>query len=369
MPTPGRTAAFGALALVLAAACSLPGGSTAKSPAHVVSSSRTASPIPSAPPSPSPVAVTASFGVLVSPLSSTNYTVSLVGIDGRVVSSSIASSPSAINCGAAGNAVVPLPVSTSNTRVYFMDALGVVRFLAPNGDMGQAVTLPIGPGRRSMFAVSPDDSLMAVSVADFSATGATTRLYLYQLQPGVAQSQTFGQTGAFTLWPTGWHGMTNLVLAKVPSCVSGSGPFCCGPQEFHIVDPKTAVRRYTVGGPTCVLAGPPSPAGAVCESNAYDVAAVFDWTAAQTSGFPIGGPTPAYISPNGQYVAAISGPTTSIYKTNTTFGFQVCGWIDDTHVLSGGDVQQQPRVGDMTTGNIVPVAAQGDCGGRIPGGL
>jgi len=38
-------------------------------------------------------------------------------------------------------------------------------------------------------------------------------------------------------------------------------------------------------------------------------------------------------------------------------------------VLSGGDVQQQPRVGDMTTGNVVPVAAQGDCGGRIPGGL
>jgi hypothetical protein len=26
-------------------------------------------------------------------------------------------------------------------------------------------------------------------------------------------------------------------------------------------------------------------------------------------------------------------------------------------------------VGEVTSGNIVPVAAQGDCAGRIPGGL
>ncbi|HEV2028756.1 MAG TPA: hypothetical protein VGS16_09525 [Candidatus Dormibacteraeota bacterium] len=360
-----------ALLLVVAAiagACS-GFGSAAKSPSPVASSSRTTSPSAPSSGSPSPVALTGAFGVLVSPLSSTNYTVSLVGIDGRVVSSAIASSPSAVNCANAAAAVVPLPVSTSNTRVYFMDALGAVRFLAPNGDMGQTVTLPIGPGRRSMFAVSPDDSLMAVVVVDFTATGATTKLYLYQLQPGGAQLQTFAQTGAFTLRPTGWRGSTGLVLAKVPACVPGSGPFCCGPQEFHIVDPKTAVRRFTIGGPTCVIAGPPSPAGAVCENNAYDVATVLDWTAAQTNGFPIGGPTLAYISPTGQSVAVISGATTSIYKTNTTFGFQACGWIDDTHILAGGDAQQQPRVADLTSSNVVPVAAQGDCGGRIPGGL
>lgn len=309
------------------------------------------------------------FGVLVTPLSGTNYTVSLVGIDGRVVSSAIASTPSSVTCANAAAAVIPPPISTSNTRVYFMDALGVVRFLAPNGDMGQATTVPIGPGRRSMFAVSPDDSLMAVVVVDFTATGATTKLYLYQLQPGGAQLQTFAQTGAFTLWPTGWHGTSTLVLAKVPACVPGSGPFCCGPQEFHLVDPKTAVRRFTIGGPTCVIAGPPSPAGAVCENNNYDVATVFDWTTAQINGFPIGGPTLAYLSPNGQSVAVMSGTTTAIYKTNTTFGFQVCGWIDDTHVFSGGDAQQPPRVGDVTNGNAVPIAAQGDCAGRLPGGL
>jgi hypothetical protein len=369
MRTRWSASALGVLAIVLAGACSLPGTGAAKSPSPAASSSRASSPGGTPSGSPSPVAVAGAVGVLVSPLSGSSYTVSLVGIDGRVVASSIASTPGAVTCANAAAAVVPLPVSTSNTRVYFMDALGVVRFLAPNGDTGQTVTLPIGPARRSMFAVSPDDSLMAVVVVDFTATGATTRLYLYQLQPGGAQLQTFGQTGAYILWPTGWHGANSLVVAKVPACTQGGGPFCCGPQEFHVVDPKTAVRRFTIGGPTCVIAGPPSPAGAVCENNAYDVATVFDWTGVQTKGFPIGGPTLAYLSPSGQYVAVISGATTSIYQTNTTLGLPACGWIDDTHVLSGGDAQQQPRVGDLTSGNMVPVAAQGDCGGRIPGGL
>ena len=62
-------------------------------------------------------------------------------------------------------ALVPPPVSMSNTRVYYMDAQGVVRYLAPNGDAGRATTVPIGPARRAMFAVSPDDQRIAVIVA------------------------------------------------------------------------------------------------------------------------------------------------------------------------------------------------------------
>ncbi len=46
-----------------------------------------------------------------------------------------------------------------------------------------------------------------------------------------------------------------------------------------------------------------------------------------------------------------------------------CGWIDASHVIAGGDTQSQPRVGDVASGNISPVAAQGLCAGRIPGSL
>ena len=318
------------------------------------------------------MAVTSAFGVLVSPLSSSSYTVSLVGVDGRVIASAQANTPGTVSCANAAAAVVPTPVSTSNTRVYFMDALGVVRFLAPNGDQGQATTLPIGPARRSMFAVSPDDALMAVVVVDFAASGATTKLYMYQLKPGGSQNLLFSQSGAYTLWPTGWHGTNNLVVAKVPACTQGGGPFSAGPQEFHVVDPATAVRRFTVGGPTCVIAGPPSPAGVVCENPSnYQVATVFDWTGVQTGGFPIGGPTSGLLSPDGRLVAVVADPanTTILFPTSVALSLAACGWIDNFHVLSGGGVQHQPSVGDVTSGQVVPVAAQGYCAGRIPGGL
>src|ERR1700674_1557036 len=350
MPTSRRAAALGLLALLAAGACSLPGTGTAKSPSPAASSSRTSSPattpsaIPSQSPSPGPAA--GSYGVLVSPPSNSSYTVSLVGIDGRVVASQVANTPGTVTCGDTAAAVVPPPVSTSNTRVYFMDALGVVRYLAPNGDAGQTITLPIGPARRSLFAVSPDDALMAVVVIDFAQGGATTNLYMYQLQPGGSKPFLFQQSGGYTLWPTGWHG-TSLVLAKVPSCTQGGGPFCCGPQEFHVVDPKTAVRRFTVGGATCVLAGAPSPAGVACEdTTAFAQASVLDWTGAAVHSYPVSGPAPAYLSPDGTLVAIASytAPTTTLVPSNAAVNLAACSWIDNTHLLSGGDVQHQPSV-------------------------
>lgn len=363
-----RRAAVVIMLALLPAACSLP-GSTAKSPTPAASSSRTTS--PSSPsPSPSSAPVAGSFGVLVSSLSSSSYTVSLVGIDGRVIASGIANTPGSVTCADAAAGLVPPPVSTSNTRVYFMDSLGVVRYLSPNGDAGQSVTLPIGPARRSLFAVSPDDTLMAVVVVDFTAGGATTKLYMYQLQAGGSQVLLFSQSGASTLWPTGWHGMNNLVVAKVPACTQGGGFGCCGPQELHVVDPATAVRRFIIGGSGCIISGPPSPGGVSCE-NSTGTDTVYGWTNLQlrTYAIPGVGMGPIYISPNGQHLALSTNVNEATVEGFQTLSMGVCGWIDDTHILAGGDAQQQPRVGDVTTGQVVPVAAQGDCAGRIPGGL
>jgi hypothetical protein len=363
-----RAAALVILAL-LPAACSLP-GSTAKSPSPTASSARTSSPSTSPSQSPSPAPVTGAFGVLVSSLSSSSYTVSLVGIDGRVIASAIANTPGTVTCANAAASVVPPPVSNSNSRVYFMDALGVVRYLSPSGDTGQAITLPIGPARRSLFAVSPDDTLMAVVVIDFTAGGATTKLYMYQLQTGGSQVLLFSQSGAYTLWPTGWHGINNLVLAKVPACTQGGGFGCCGPQEFHVVDPTTAVRRFLIGGSDCIISGPPSPGGVSCETSA-STDLVYSWTNLLLRTYPVPGVGmgPIYLSPNGQHLALSTNVNEATVEGFPTLSMGVCGWIDDTHILAGGDAQQQPRVGDVTSGQMVPVAAQGDCAGRIPGGL
>ncbi|GAC1475636.1 MAG: hypothetical protein PVS3B2_20830 [Candidatus Dormibacteraceae bacterium] len=314
--------------------------------------------------------------MLVSPLfasptqSTSTYTVSLVGIDGRVVASAPASTPAAVSCPNATAGNTPAPISTSNTRAYFMDAQGVVRFLTSSGDAGRATSVPIGPARRSSFAVSPDDQRIAVVVIDFTTNGATTKLYVEDLNGGGHHLDLYTDSGAYTLWATGWHGTNNLVVAKVVSCIPQTGgSFCCGPQEFHVVDPGTAVRRSTVGGPTCLIAGPPSTGGALCETNTQ--ANVLTWTGNTVSSYEIAGYSPAYLSPDGQRVAIVhpSDPTTTLYPNKLTIPIVACGWIDSSHLLSGGDTQRQPRVADLSTGKVFPVPATGDCAGRLPGGL
>ena len=315
------------------------------------------------------------YGVLYSSQAANTYTVSIVGIDGKLVASAETSTPPTPTCANTAAGVVSPPVSMSNSRVYFMDATGAVHWLDPSGNKDQApiATLPSPTAsRRSMFAVSPDDAEMAVVVDNFTSGGASTQLSMYDLNTGGTQRQLYSETGSFTLWPVGWHGTNNLVLAVSASCTQGGGPFCCGMLELHVVDPATANRRFTLGSRTsCVITGPPSPAGAVCENNpTYSQATVLNWTAGTVRTISVQGPTFAYLSPDGQTVMMVDNSGTSFTeKPGNLPNLFACTWIDDIHVLSGGDAQHQPRVTDTTIGQSVPVAAEGDCAGRLPGGL
>jgi hypothetical protein len=319
--------------------------------------------------SPSPLRVVGSFGVLVTALTTDTYTVALIATSGKVVGTAQPSTPTQVSCGDAAAAVVPVPVSMSNSRVYYMDSQGVVRFLTSNGDTGRATTVPIGASRRSSFAVSPDDQRIAVVVSDFTTSGAATRLYVEDLNGGTNHMDIFSETGSYSLWPIGWHG-GSLVVAKVASCTQGGGFGCCGPQELHVVDPATAVRRFTIGGPDCIIATPAVPAGAACET-ASSTAKVYDWTGAlmRTYAIPGVGQGPLYLSPNGQHLAFSTNANITTVEGSSALNMDVCGWIDDTHIFSGGDAQHQPRVGDVSSGKIVPVSAQGICAGRLPGGI
>jgi hypothetical protein len=351
-------------------------GGAATGSAHTPSSSPAEAVSPSAEPSgspaPSPLPSEGAFAVLITPPSNPTYVVSLVGFDGMVAAKAQASSPGRVTCGAAGDALLPPPVSTSNSRVYYMDALGSVRFLTPIGVTSKATTVPVGSQRRSTFAVSPDDKRIAVVVSDYSASGAATSLYVEDLNGGTHHKVIFTETGAFGIWPIGWHG-ADLVVAKVPACAqAGGGTFCCGPQELHVVDASTAARKFTLGGPGCVIAGPPSAGGAICESDTQ--VSVLDWSGTTTRSFSIQGLTPAHLSPNSNQATLDKGNPSNFVDTvvdgsHTTFSdFQTCGWIDSTRVL-GTDRQGQPRVADIVTGTTVAVVAQGLCAGRIPGAL
>ena len=354
----------------LVAAC---GPSSNKVAGHSPSPSSTSQPAaPSPSSSPPPQPVTGAYGVLYGSQAAGTYTVSIIGVDGKVVASAQASTPALPSCANAASAVVSPPLSTSNSRVYFEDAQGGVHYLGPNGDTGVATTVPAPTAsRRAMFTVSPDDARIAVIVDDFNTSGASTRLYVENLSGGGNHLDLFSQTGAYSLWPTGWHGTNNLVVAKTAACTQGGGSFCCGPLELHVVDPATATRRFTLGNSSCVIAGTPSPAGVVCENGpSFNQGTWLNWTAGTVRTLALNGPSFAYVSPGGQFVAFVDNSGTSFtIGAPTVAGMFACAWIDDNHVLSGGDAQHQPRVTTVTTSAMVAVAAQGDCAGRLPGGL
>ncbi len=366
IPAVKLSASLVALAL-LAAGCGGQGTHASASPSPKATSSSTPSPIPS--PVASPAPLTGAFAVLATPISADTYTVSIVGVDGKVVGSAQASSPTAVTCGDAAAAVLPVPISTSDDRAYYMDAQGVVRFLTVQGESGRATTVPVGGGRRSMFAVSPDDQRIAVIVSDFTSSGVSLRLYVEDLNGATNHMDIFTSSGAFGLWPIGWHGTDNLVVAKVPSCTQGGGPLAAAPRELHVVDPATAVRRFTIGGAQCVPVGPPTPAGVACLNPNFTQGVVLDWKGATIRSFAIPGPVAAYLSPDGNAIALVDNTSTTFVGGNKKLNLLACGWIDSTHVISGSDVDPQPHVGNITTGAAAAVAAKGTCAGRLPGGL
>ena len=368
VPAPSRTAAALLMIAALAAAC---GSSSNKVAGH--SPSPSASPSQPATPSPSssapPQPVTGAYGVLYSSQAASTYTVSIVGVDGKVVASAEANTPTMPTCANAASALVNPPVSASNSRVYFLDSSGAIRYLGPGGDTGQATSVPAPTAsRRAMFAVSPDDARIAVIVDDFNSSGASTRLYVENLYGGGSHLDLFSESGAFSLWPVGWHGTNNLVLGKIAACTQGGGPFVGTPTELHVVDPASAVRRFTIGGSNCYPVNRPSPAGVICENP--PTASELSWTDSTIHTFTIQGPVGAYLSPSGSLVAFVDNVGTTFSAGGSAVpGMFACAWIDDSHVLSGGDAQHQPRVTTVTTSAMVAVAAQGDCAGRLPGGL
>ena len=217
-----------------------------------------------------------------------------------------------------------------------------------------------------MFAVSPDDQRIAVIVSDFTSAGAAIKLYVEDLNGGTNHVDIYSQANAFSLWPIGWHGTDNLVVAKVPACTQGGGPFSASPLELHVVDPATAVRHFTLGGPTCVVAGAASPAGVVCEDTSTSLLKQLTWTGGIVKTIPLHNLAPAYLSPDGSSIAVVGVGVTNVF-VGSSKNFEACGWIDSTHMIGG--TSAQPRVWDFTKANLIAVAAQGICAGRLPGGL
>jgi hypothetical protein len=375
-----RSAALFAVLTLVAISC---GGtaSAGHSPSPVASSSPPAS--PAASPSASPAA--GSYGLLLSA-----GTLEMVAPNGTIAAHASVAAPSVHTCGQGTGTVLQPPVSATADKVFFRDGNTQIKYLTPDGQTGNATTVPGGASKVSFFSVSPDDQRIAVLVEDLSpASQINISLYVEDLNGGGNHSVIYTSSApklknGNTLWPMGWH-QGELVLAVYPPCTFE--PAGITPSEWHVSNAVTAVRIATIHSTNCNLSAAPSPAGVGC-IDPQGVTTLYDWTGKATSvtgpGVQGAGYSVTGLSPTAEsiYFAVGAGigapaPATRIVQLGpgpyaTVQGHAACGWIDEDHLLAPDAVIQFPAEtpGNVqVTAKVTALAASGLCAGRFPGGL
>ncbi len=345
--------------------------------------------------SPGATPTTPAYAVLVSQVSSeqsqSGGPISLVGADGKVV------------------AFVPRPfqppsgfqlpqTSISATRVYYLQGCCDVHFLTPTGETGLTTRLPGTAQAQVVFAVSPNDQRIAVSVLERSAEAFPSlthvRLYVEDLVGGGHHVDLFNSSNEF-VWPLGWHG-GNVVVAVGPPAVQAAPPNPYGSfGGYRLIDATTGSIRASLATEGCLPTGPLSAAGTACRGQ--QEWASMDWKGAVSHHFRAQGPADGYgaLSPLGDKVAVCcgSGPPASVPGSFqgiigpdgngpiTVNGmWWDPGWIDETHLVvrvsppynkftNPTPLPDQVFVYDLVTRAMIQVTDSGFYAGRIPGAL
>jgi hypothetical protein len=341
------------LALAACATTGTPGSVSlpATSGSHAASGSRVQAPV---------------YGVMVDILSDpTTYTISVVSWNAQVAAT--------IKAGRRSSGPNPngqpleLPyVSTTNTALYYLDGDQTVRELTLDGmhAVAEPVTkLQIGAGAEGVFAVSPDDRQIAVSVIDYSRSPVHVLLYTDTLAGG--HPHVIYESDTNYVWPVAWHnGLLVLAHGAGPYLdnVAKSSPGQDNPYwaiSYHVVDPVTAVRKIKLGE-ACTVSGPLSPAGTACIQGGTT-----DWTGANTDWAGDNWGTissAASLSPDGLLVAAAppdDRTRLTFYRRDGSIWYYVAGpgprdwagWLDATHLIVGSayDLSFQTRVVTLTS--------------------
>jgi hypothetical protein len=328
------------------------------------------------------------------------YVLGLVNAAGKVVASVTATTPS--DFGAVSD---PTLTSTSDSRLYFEDGNTAIDYLTPTGQHGVAFTISRPAGVIVAFAVSPDDTRVAVAILSNwdGMAPFTSHMYLMAMGGGIEQT-LFDGTGTSAnplTWPIGWDG-SNLVVAQsfYEAGVIGGGP--CGSygtvgttqcaDQLREFNPAT--RSFgPVLCPGGTMNGVPTAVGIVCTTS---VLQAVSWTGAITSfGSSIPSDGTCMLSPQGAVIACpsvlVNGNTYAaqdlpahLFRAGGVAqpipnpgNAQIIGWIDgnDVVVTTGAD-SQGLAVENIVTGKQIPVSlATGpdhflyQVDGMIPGAL
>jgi hypothetical protein len=233
--------------------------------------------------------------------------------------------------------------------------------------------LPNVPGKsRAVFAVSPDDSRIAVAVFDWSVAPVSLRIYIEDLGGGGHHADLFSSTSAYE-WPVGWHS-GNLVIAANP-VGNASNPYGAG--AYHVARASDGARLAVMGGPDCMVVGPLSSAGSACASICSATVTCIDsvdWSGVRTVIYRRpnsegSGASWSALSPDGTMVTtgaadAYDGVATGsrvIPLMSNTDAFTYW-WVDDGHLLglwcsgaSRASCTDAYALIDIGTGSAVPI--------------
>lgn len=153
-------------------------------------------------------------------------------------------------------------VSASRDKVYFLDGDSRVRAMTADGHLSDVTTITGNTSTEVVFAVSPDDKRIAVSLVDWGNHDAT--VYVSELNGG-------GRTDLFTspsttgyYWPVGWHGDSVLLAGGDP--VTGA-PNQYDATVYGLIDPVAGAQLKRLGSGDCVPTGAITPAGFACVAS------------------------------------------------------------------------------------------------------
>jgi hypothetical protein len=242
----------------------------------------------------------------------------------------------------------------------------------------------------SVFAVSPDDRRIAVTVLDYRSHPLAIRLYVEDLIGARNRVELPVAYGNYW-WPFGWHA-GNLVLAGSPDGYPGWA------QSLQVMNPSNGRIVAALESSSCRPAGSlPTQGGLACWANYRDplsdrwqmAVGTIDWsgkvTIFSTTGAFKGGLS---ISPDGRYLLAgfDSDGTIKLISSPATGGTAVIlpgvegsagggGWLDSTHAviggISGGPQNLPPSLAlvDIRARSATTLVERMYLVGRLPGGL
>ena len=265
-------------------------------------------------------------------------------------------------------------VSVSRGRIYYLDGDTTVRYVGVDGSQGIATLVPGGRSAAAVFAVSPDDKRIAVSVLDYSSTPVRLRIYVEDLHGGANHVEIFSSTSVAE-WPVGWH--AGSVVVAIGSAYSGTD--APNPYEatggYQVIDPATGNRIAALGSASCQVIGPLTSAGTACvDSGGLHLV---DWSGATTN-FGGSGMVSGALSPDGTTIAACcqagGGEAIVLFKRDGTSqpshaAGRFVAWMDRRTLITGSSRFGPFTIVNLETGSIVSQVPGTDFEGVFPADL